>query len=197
MDLLGHKCNAVTGNPALFTSDRQDWETPPWLFNLLDKEFDFDIDCACTVKNKLGGCTLGFAVDFGIDALKLDWHKEMSAFNRKKHTPAAFINPPYGKGGLTGKWIQKTRDEAQHGFIYVMLIPARTDTKAWHEIIMPQAREIRLIKGRLTFNLDGEPVRDAKGKPAPAPFPSAIIVFRPSSIRGRFSSFIQPKKEGA
>ena len=49
----------------------------------------------------------------------------------------------------------------------VCLIPARTDTKYWHEFIFPYASEIRFIKGRLKFgNSDNS-----------APFPSALVIF--------------------
>ena len=48
-----------------------------------------------------------------------------------------------------------------------MLIPARTDTKAFHEYIWHKA-EIRFLKGRLHFN-DG---------PDSAPFPSMIVVYK-------------------
>lgn len=48
-----------------------------------------------------------------------------------------------------------------------MLIPARTDTKAFHEHIYGKA-EIRFIKGRLKF----------KGAKTGAPFQSMLIIFR-------------------
>lgn len=35
--------------------------------------------------------------------------------------------------------------------IVVMLIPARTDTRYFHEFIYHKAREIRFIRGRLKF----------------------------------------------
>lgn len=47
-----------------------------------------------------------------------------------------------------------------------MLIPARTDTKRFHEYIYGNA-EIRFIKGRLKFG----------GCENSAPFPSMIVVF--------------------
>ena len=49
-----------------------------------------------------------------------------------------------------------------------MLIPARTDTKAFHEYIYRKA-EIRFVKGRLKFG-------NAQNS---APFPSMVVVFRP------------------
>lgn len=51
-----------------------------------------------------------------------------------------------------------------------MLIPARTDTLAFHEYIYNKA-EIRLIKGRLRFRVNGK-AGDA------APFPSMLVIFR-------------------
>jgi hypothetical protein len=50
--------------------------------------------------------------------------------------------------------------------LVVCLIPSRTDTKWWHDYAM-QADEIRFVRGRLKFNGMG-----------PAPFPSAIAIFR-------------------
>lgn len=51
-----------------------------------------------------------------------------------------------------------------------MLIPARTDTKYFHDFIYKKAKEIRFLKGRLKFEIDGE----SEGS---APFPSMIVVF--------------------
>lgn len=51
----------------------------------------------------------------------------------------------------------------------VMLLPARTDTRWFHDYIYNNPRsEIRFIKGRLKFN-DGD---------SPAPFPSMVVVFK-------------------
>lgn len=50
-----------------------------------------------------------------------------------------------------------------------MLIPARTDTRWFHDYIYGKA-EIRFIKGRLKFG-------NAKQS---APFPSMIVIFRAS-----------------
>ena len=47
-----------------------------------------------------------------------------------------------------------------------MLIPSRTDTKAFHEWVLPYA-EIRFIKGRLKFG----------SSKVNAPFASMIVIF--------------------
>lgn len=48
-----------------------------------------------------------------------------------------------------------------------MLIPARTDTKYFHDYILHRA-EIRFLKGRLKF---GKSINSA-------PFPSMVVIFR-------------------
>ncbi len=77
-----------------------------------------------------------------------------------------FVNPPYGR--QIGKWVAKAHEQANKGKLVVLLIPSRTDTRWWHEHCMA-ADEIRFIPGRLHFD----------EAPNPAPFPSAIVIFRP------------------
>jgi site-specific DNA-methyltransferase (adenine-specific) len=91
--------------------------------------------------------------DSGVDGLAVEWGQ------------STFCNPPYGR--VIGNWTAKAKAEAAKGKTVVMLIPSRTDTKWWHDDIM-QATEIRFVKGRLKFG----------GVKNPAPFPSAVIVFR-------------------
>ena len=49
----------------------------------------------------------------------------------------------------------------------VLLIPARTDTKYFHEYIYNKVKEIRFIKGRLKFGNQSNS----------APFPSMLVIF--------------------
>ncbi len=98
-------------------------------------------------------CNLFF--DKEQDALRLKWNG------------VCFCNPPYSEVKL---WIKKAYESSLEGTTVVMLIPARTDTVAWHTYIFPYA-EIEFIKGRLKFG----------GHKNSAPFPSAIVVFRGKS----------------
>jgi hypothetical protein len=91
-----------------------------------------------------------------VDGLKTEWGN------------TNFVNPPYGKE--ISNWIQKGYQENLNGKTVVFLLPSRTDTRWWHEYIM-KAAEIRFIKGRLRFD-------DQKN---PAPFPSAIVIFKPKN----------------
>jgi len=75
-----------------------------------------------------------------------------------------FCNPPYSK---IKDWVKKCYDEAATGATVVLLIPARTDTRYFHDYIYKQ-HEIRFIKGRLKFG-------DSKNS---APFPSMIVVMK-------------------
>jgi len=76
------------------------------------------------------------------------------------------MNPPYGRE--IGIWMKKAYESSLLGAKVVCLVPARTDTRWWHEYAMKG--EIEFIKGRLKFG-------DAKNS---APFPSAVVVFNPA-----------------
>lgn len=136
----------------LFSSKKDDWETPQEFFNKLDEEFHFDLDpCSDDTNYK---CENHFTKDD--DGLSKDWGG---------HT--VFCNPPYGRRS-TGEWIKKCYEESlKPDTTVVMLIPARTDTVAFHEYIYNRA-EIRFVKGRLKFG----------GSKDSAPFPSMVVVFR-------------------
>lgn len=127
-----------------------EWETPQDLFDILDEEFHFDVDVAATSTN--AKCPVYFTKEQ--DALAQEW------------PGICFCNPPYGKG--LDRWVRKALESATGGTTVVMLLPARTDTRWFHDYVLPYA-EIRFIKGRLKFG----------GQNAPAPFPNMIVVFRP------------------
>ena len=76
-----------------------------------------------------------------------------------------WCNPPYGRE--IGKWVEKAYNESLKGAMVVMLLPARTDTKWFHDYIYGKA-EIRFVRGRLKFG-------DSKNS---APFPSMVVIFR-------------------
>lgn len=84
-----------------------------------------------------------------------------------------FCNPPYGPG--IRKWLERGLEAK----LAVFLLPARTDTAWFHEIVMPKAREIRFLRGRLNFG-DGRPEQRA-------PFPSIVVVFERGSESTGFS----------
>lgn len=132
----------------LFSSKSTEWETPKSLFNELNSEFAFTLDVCATDDNHK--CDKYFTKQQ--DGLIQDWENER-----------VFCNPPYGREII--HWVEKC---AKHNGIAVMLLPARTDTKWFHEYIYQKPNaSIRFIKGRLKFG----------GSINSAPFPSMIIIF--------------------
>ena len=132
-----------------FSSNTNEWYTPRDLFTKLNLEYNFTLDPCATPENAL--CSKYFTKD--IDGLTQDWSKDI-----------VFMNPPYGRE--IGKWIKKAYEESQKGAVVVCLIPSRTDTAYWHDYVMKG--KITFIRGRLKFG----------GSKNPAPFPSAIVVFK-------------------
>lgn len=120
-------------------SRTNDWATPLAVYEKLNEEFRFDFD-PCPLKSKF-------------DGLKISWKKRN------------FVNPPYSN---LAEWIRKSFEEWRNGKLVVMLIPARTDTKAFHQYIFGNA-EVRFIQGRLKFG----------NSTNSAPFPSCVVVFKP------------------
>ena len=136
-------------NRVLFSSKNENWETPIQFFQALDDEFHFDLDVCALPEN--AKCEKYYTPED--DGLLKPWNG------------VCWCNPPYGR--TIGKWIQKAYETFAGGGTVVMLLPARTDTKWFHEYIYGKA-EIRFIKGRLKFG----------GAANSAPFPSMVVVFR-------------------
>ncbi len=137
----------------MMTSLSGEWRTPRQLFAMLDREFGFQVDLACTPENQL--CANGLSVN----SLGIWWTEFPSP---------QWCNPPYGRE--IGDWIEKAHRESRSvgGPTIVMLLPARTDTQWFHDHVLGKA-EIRFLKGRLYFN------DTPNGR---APFPSMVVVFR-------------------
>lgn len=136
---------------SLFSSDSNEWATPQDLFDLLNKEFEFDLDVCATPEN--AKCSRFFT-------------KETDGLNKSWEYGAAWMNPPYSE---IAKWMEKAFQESKrhpHNPI-VALVPARTDTKWWFNSVAASEAQVRFLKGRLRF---GDAVNSA-------PFPSAIVIF--------------------
>ena len=132
----------------MFSSKSDIWATPQDFFNNLNAEFNFTLDpCALPDNTK---CSKFYTPEQ--NGLKQDWSNE-----------TVFCNPPYSD---IKNWVEKAYNEAKRGAKVVMLIPARTDTRYFHDFIYGQ-HEIRFVRGRLKFG-------DQKNS---APFPSMVVVF--------------------
>lgn len=108
------------------------WATPPDLYNRLNETYQFDFD-PCPLHSK-------------IDGLTIDWGK------------MNFVNPPYSKK-LKEAFVLKAIEESKKGRRSVLLLPVSTSTKLFHDYILPNAKDIKFIKGRIRFlgvNTKGE-----------------------------------------
>lgn len=138
-------------NTAVMFSSKTDlWDTPQAFFDELDAEFHFTLDACALPEN--AKCARYFTPE--MDGLSKKW------------VGVVWCNPPYGRE--IGAWVQKAAEAAEAGTEVVMLLPARTDTRWFHDYIYGRA-EIRFVKGRLKFG----------GRDNSAPFPSMVVVFRP------------------
>lgn len=147
----------------MFSSEKNNWETPQNLFDRLNEEFHFTLDAAANDANHK--CEKYYTEKE--NGLLQNWAGE-----------TVFCNPPYGNKE-TGEWTKKCWEEVQKpNTTVVLLIPARTDRRSFHEYIYNNPRvEIRFIKGRLKFELKGQ-------KLSAAPFPSMICIFRGEKDNG-------------
>lgn len=138
---------------AMLSSKDMTWGTPQDFFDKLNDEFGFNLDpCA---SDETAKCEKYFTKED--DGLSKDWGG---------HT--VFCNPPYGS--QIKYWVQKCYEESlKPNTTVVMLIPARTDTRYFHDFIYGKS-EMRFIKGRLKFV--------SEGINNPAPFPSMLAIFR-------------------
>lgn len=132
-----------------FSSKTDLWYTPQAFFDDLNKEFCFELDVCATTDN--AKCSRFFTESD--DGLQQKW------------SGVVWMNPPYGR--TIGRWMQKAYESSLGGATVVCLVPSRTDTAWWHDYATKG--EIRFIRGRLKFG----------GQKNSAPFPSAVVVFRP------------------
>ncbi len=138
-------------NEVHFSSKSIMWETPQDFFDLLNKKYHFNTDVCAIQEN--AKCKQYYTPE--INGLKQSW----------KGT--CWMNPPYGRN-QTIKWVEKAYIESKRGCLVVALLPARTDTRWFHQYIYKKKGvSIEFVKGRLKFG----------GSKNAAPFPSMIVVF--------------------
>ena len=132
-------------NNGLFSFNTDLWETPQDFFNDLNKEFCFNLDVCALPEN--AKCEKYFTPE--MDGLAQCWEG------------VCWCNPPYGR--QIGKWVEKAYKSS---CTVVMLLPARTDTRWFHDYVYGKA-EIRFVRGRLRFG----------GAEWNAPFPSMVVIY--------------------
>lgn len=135
-----------------FSSETDDWPPPQAFFDWMNEKYGpFDLDVCGTAEN--AKCEPYISPEFD-DSLQCDWAANGTTL---------WMNPPYGRG--IGEWVKKAYESSLAGCKVVCLLPARTDTKWFHDYCTKG--KIEFIKGRLKFG-------NAKNS---APFPSMVVRF--------------------
>lgn len=147
----------MNGMNVLFSSVSEEWGTPQDLFDELNSVYNFTLDPSASDYNHK--CEKYFTKDD--DGLSKSWSGE-----------TVFCNPPYGRH--IGDWVKKAYDESLKGTKIVMLIPARTDTRWFHDYIYRKNNvRVEFIRGRLKF-VD---CLNREKKANSATFPSMLVFF--------------------
>lgn len=109
--------------------ERDDWQTPQWLFDLLHEIYNFNIDCCANWDN----------------------HKLKGWFNRfeewdNPHNMTCWMNPPFSKAEEMFKHFFKI--VKQGVCIYRC---DNMETKVWQDIILKNADWVVIPKGRINY----------------------------------------------
>lgn len=126
-------------------SERDEWRTPPAVFEWFHERLRFAWDLASTSENTL--CQ-GGGITRHDDALALSWASVLSPMR-------GWCNPPYSD---IDPWLEKAVAEARRGFTSAFLIPSPNGEERYHRYVFGAASEVHFIGGRLAFlRPDGTP----------------------------------------
>lgn len=131
-----------------FSSATEMWATPQEFFDKYNELYKFETDVCASPEN--AKCEQYFTEQD--NGLEQTWEG------------SCWMNPPYGR--TIKSWMKKAYESSLNGATVVCLVPSRTDTVWWHDYAVKG--DIEFIKGRLKFG----------GHKNPAPFPSAVVVFK-------------------
>lgn len=163
-------------NDLMFSSDNHKWATRWEHFDQIRELTGIDFRLDPCAEDSTAKCNPYFTQKD--DGLSQCWNLDF------------FVNPPYGREQIN--WVKKAFKESEEwGTKGVLLIPARTDTNLFHNIICKQAKEVIFFEGRLVFGTDSfwedfwnNEYIDGKlnkkygkiGSFNAAPFPSMLVV---------------------
>lgn len=156
----------------LTQSDTSVWETHPAVFAHLSELYGgFTFDAAASDEDHL--CDRYFTEKQ--DALSRQWPTD----------ERIFCNPPWGRGvpSKIADWLALGHYAAKQGAPVVCFhVPVKAEQSWWHE--WAARGHILLVRGRLVFNLHGQPMRDGKGSICSATFASAFVIYQPGPDLG-------------
>lgn len=122
---LKMKANNGSGN----NESRDEWQTPQWLFDILDNQYNFVFDCCASIANR---------------------KKHFYSYNFEKSKyigiKMAWMNPPFSKASEMFKHFFKTVRKG------VAIYRADNfETKIWQEVIFPNASWIFIPNKRIAY----------------------------------------------
>lgn len=206
-------------NSLMFSSANQCWATRWECYNQICEEFNsgvsFNLDpCA---EHETTKCEYYFTKEQDMFSIENWNHKLFNTDKLRWYKPInAFVNPEYGRA--QPKFVEKCIEQVNIGAVEkaVILIPARTDTKLFHNVILKNSESITFYEGRLVFGSDEywefvwsqefmdliNPNKKGHknelfgkiGKFNAAPFPSMIVEITNDSARNNKESIVKTLK---
>lgn len=136
-----------------------EYETPQWLFNHLDQEFNFSLDAAALPEN--AKCETFFTP--ATDGLKQSWANK-----------TVWCNPPFSKNEI-GDWVKKAFEESKNGATTVMILPSGYKDYRWWKTYCVHG-QVRFIHDYIRF--------PQCGKKTTAYVDVTVVIFGPNIIPG-------------
>jgi len=150
-----------------------EWETPQDLFDVLDKEFNFNLDVCATYKTHKCKMFFGqYHLEGFMDALQVSWVKAN-----------CWMNPPYSRGNID-KFMEKAYKESLYGATVVCLVRFDPSAKWFQKWVDDKASEVRMMARRVKF----------VGADYAYNFPTCIVVYRPEGTAARIP--MEPDNNG-
>jgi phage N-6-adenine-methyltransferase len=145
--------------------DSNSYETPKYFFDLLDLDYSFNYDLACTEKNKKAK----FLQD---DTLKYPWHT-LAGWQ--------WLNPPYKP---LKPWIIKSYEESKKGANIVMLVPLTTLANDYY--CKHPADDFYIVSKRLFFEYEGKICGGNRHN-------SVVLIYSPEVSESNFVKYIKAR----
>jgi len=154
----------------------EDFRTPREFMYFLHKKFHFTpyLDVCASLYNTKAP----FYYSEAENCLEKEWYGQV------------WMNPPYGRS--MPKFLAKCNEQIKNKAVNSIfaLVPARTDTKWFHDIVCKGASEVHFIRGRFNFQ------HKSTIKNSNAPFASILIIWNKERYHNEteFYTLDVPKK---
>lgn len=165
----------MKGHDKLMSKKDSSWNTPRDIVEILKSVIPISLDCASSKEHAV--CEKYITPEMDETWTAVD-------------ETGLFLNPPYSPTKLCAKLVEKVIRQAQrYNTPAVILIPARTDTALWQDLIFPNC-VVLYKKGRIKFlpsykvyacDLETRLEYEVPPELNPATFPSAFCFVNVSS----------------